>query len=224
MMKNWARSLYKFYTELHPPQPLPHDIEWLFPQQQPGVRKVIKAFLEKYFNDGNERRLLLGINPGRFGAGVTGVNFTAPKQLTEQLHIEHSFKSQSEISAEFIYDMIHAYGGPDAFYSRHFISSVCPLGFVQAGKNLNYYDDKILQQSVTPFIIQTIEDQLRLPVDRSLCIVIGGEKNFKFVQALNNERHWFEKLAPVPHPRFIMQYKRKQKEQFIQQYLQLLRL
>ncbi|RYY86313.1 MAG: DUF4918 family protein [Chitinophagaceae bacterium] len=221
-MSTWANSLYHFYTHFDPPRPLPNGVEWLFPQQEPRVRRVVKAFLDKYYNDKNERRLMLGINPGRFGAGVTGVNFTAPRQLSDVLHIEHSFKMQSEISAEFIYEMIAAYGGAEAFYSRNFIGSVCPLGFVQGGKNINYYDDKELLQAVEPFIIQSIEAQLRLPVDRSICAVIGGEKNFKYLQRLNARFAWFEQLQPLPHPRFIMQYKRREKEQFISQYLQLL--
>ncbi|RYY64447.1 MAG: DUF4918 family protein [Chitinophagaceae bacterium] len=221
-MKTWAQHLYHFYTHFDPPRALPNGVEWLFPQQRPEVRQVVKAFLDKYYNDRHERRLLLGINPGRFGAGVTGVNFTAARQLTDALGIAHPFKMQSEISAEFIYEMIAAYGGPEAFYGRHFIGSVCPLGFVQRGKNINYYDDRELLAAVEPFIIGSIEEQLRLPVDRSVCAVIGGEKNFKYLQKLNARFGWFEKLEPVPHPRFIMQYKRKEKERFIGQYLEVL--
>ena len=102
---------------------------------------VVKAFLQKYFNDVRKRKLILGINPGRFGAGITGVNFTAAKQLTDECGIEHPFSNGSELSAEFIYAMIKAYGGPEKFYNKFFIGSVCPLGFVKAGKNINYYDD-----------------------------------------------------------------------------------
>ena len=39
-----------------------------------------------------------------------------------------------------------------AFYANYFIGAVCPLGFMKDGKNINYYDDKKLQQAVTPFI------------------------------------------------------------------------
>jgi acetone carboxylase gamma subunit len=51
-------------------------------------------------------------------------------------------------------------------------------------------------------------------------MAIGGEKNFKYLSSLNDRFQWFEKILPLPHPRFIMQYRRKQKQQFIQQYLQ----
>ena len=218
-MKTWAEHLYEFYSSLKPKQALPNNIQWLYPQQNEEVMQVVQQFLQKYFNDTGKRKLFLGINPGRFGAGVTGVNFTAPKQLAEDCSIDHPFRIQSELSAEFIYQMINAYGGPKKFYQRHFIGSVCPLGFVKGGKNINYYDDKELQKAVEPFIVESIEKQLSFPVDRSRCLCIGGDKNFTYLSNLNARYNWFKEIIPLPHPRFIMQYRRKQIEPFIQQYL-----
>lgn len=184
--------------------------------------KIVAYFLDKYYRDNRPRRILLGINPGRFGAGVTGVNFTAPRQLKEYCDIDHGFKPQSELSAEFIYEMINAYGGPEKFYARFFIGSVCPLGFMKHGKNLNYYDDKELQKTVEPFIIKNLQRLNEFNTDRTMGFSIGGEKNFGYLSSLNGRFHWFKEITPLPHPRFIMQYRRKQKSQFIQQYLQLI--
>lgn len=222
-MKTWAEQLYEFYSSLQPKQKLPNGVQWLYPQRSEDVMRVVKNFLQKYFNDTAERTLFLGINPGRFGAGVTGVNFTAAKQLTEDCGIEHPFGNGSELSAEFIYAMINAYGGPKKFYKEFFIGSVCPLGFVKDGKNINYYDDKDLQKAVTPFIIQSIETQLSFPVDRSRCLCIGGEKNFRYLSKLNEEHKWFGEIIPLPHPRFIMQYRRKQVQPFVQLYLEAMK-
>jgi hypothetical protein len=218
-MKTWAEHLYEFYATLRPPQQLPNNVQWLYPQQSAEVMNVVERFLQKFFNDTKKRQLFLGINPGRFGAGVTGVNFTAPKQLTEDCGINHPFKQQTELSAEFIYTMINAYGGPRKFYRHHFIGSVCPLGFVQGGKNINYYDDRELLQAVEPFIIESIESQLSFPVDRGRCLCIGGEKNFRYLRGLNEKKKWFKEIIPLPHPRFIMQYRRSQLDAFIQLYL-----
>lgn len=165
--------------------------------------------------------MFLGINPGRYGAGITGINFTAPKQLREDCEIENPF-SGSELSAEFIYAMINAYGGTKKFYSKFFIGSVCPLGFVQNGKNLNYYDNKELLKAIEPFIIDNISRLVSYNIDRSICICIGGEKNFKYLSQLNEQNHWFKKILCVPHPRFIMQYKRKQVQDYIKLYLDVL--
>ncbi|HEY6504970.1 MAG TPA: DUF4918 domain-containing protein, partial [Chitinophagaceae bacterium] len=55
------------------------------------------------------------------------------------------------------------------------------------------------------------------------CICIGGEKNFKFFNSLNQEYRFFKEVVPLPHPRFILQYRRKQKESYILRYLDFLR-
>ena len=125
----FSEKLIKFYKQLQPPK-LPKGIEILFPQKDPQVIEIVEKFYKKYFNDDHPRSIMLGINPGRYGAGITGVNFTAPKQLKEICDIDHHFKSSSELSAEFIYEMIMEYGGVKKFYQDWFIGSVCPLGFI----------------------------------------------------------------------------------------------
>jgi hypothetical protein len=221
-MSTWADDLFQFYTSLNPPRDLPEGVQWLHPQKQQEVQKVLKLFLQKYYTDSFKRILLLGINPGRYGAGITGINFTASKQLKEDCGVENSF-SGSEISAEFIYTMIKAYGGPKKFYSKFFIGSVCPLGFVQNGKNMNYYDNKNLLKTIEPFIIENLSRLIAYNVNRGVCISIGGEKNFKYLSGLNEQYHWFKKIVSVPHPRFIMQYKRKQVTDYINLYLEMLK-
>jgi len=221
----FSEKLIQYYKQLKPPTNLPKGIEVLFPQKDPQVIEIVERFFRKYFTDDHPRSLLLGINPGRYGAGITGVNFTAPKQLKEFCGIDHHFKSSSELSAEFIYEMILAYGGVKEFYRDWFIGSVCPLGFISSGgKNINYYDDKKLAEAVTPFIINCINKQVRLGFKTEKCLCVGGEKNFKFLSALNNEHKWFGEIIPLPHPRFILQYRRKQKDNYIHQYLSALRL
>jgi hypothetical protein len=222
MTETWASCLYHYYATLKPPQDLPNGIKWLYPQKETDVLQILQRFLQKFYNDPNERTLLLGINPGRFGAGVTGVNFTASKQLTEACGIEHPFKQGSELSAEFIYEMIALYGGVDAFYKNYFIASVCPLGLTKNGKNLNYYDDKTLLIKLRPFIIQSLDTLTSFNVNPDYCICIGGEKNFRFLNLLNEEYKWFKTIRVVPHPRFIMQYKRKSLEKYLSVYLDAL--
>ena len=222
MPSTLATDLIKFYKNLQPPGKLPERVEVLFPQQKKEVMKIVTIFLNKYFSDSKLRRFMMGINPGRFGAGITGVNFTGPRQLKDNCGIDHPFGESSELSAEFIYEVIERYGGPSKFYADYFISAVSPLGFVKNGVNLNYYDDKELQSAVTPFIVESINKQLSFGFDREVCICVGGEKNLKFLSRLNEEYSFFKKIIPLPHPRFILQYRRKQKEMYIGQYLQAL--
>lgn len=221
MSLSLADKIIHFNLNLQPPA-LPGNIGLLFPQQQEEVKKIIREFYTKYYGSSKKRGLIFGINPGRFGAGITGINFTAPKQLTDYCSIQHPFKQTSELSAEFIYAMIEAYGGAAAFYGDWFISPVSPLGFVKNGKNINYYDDKDLLKTVLPFIIDNIQQVVAMGFKTGTCFCIGGDKNYSFLSSLNEKHQWFNNIVPLPHPRFIMQYRRKEKEQYIQQYISAL--
>jgi hypothetical protein len=124
--------------------------------------------------------------------------------------------------------MINAFGGPELFYKSFYISSISPLGFVKINEkgnplNFNYYDRMNLQNAVLPFILKTIRQQLDFGIDTQTCFCLGTGKNFKFLKKLNEEHHFFEKLVPLEHPRYIMQYKSKQKPIYIEKYLRLLR-
>lgn len=222
-MSNIASAIIQFYRSLKAPSVLPQGVEVLHPQASEETMQVVESFYKKYYSDNNPRQLLFGINPGRFGAGTTGVNFTGPKQLTEYCGIEHPFGKRSELSAEFIYEMITAYGGPEKFYGRFFITSVSPLGFVKNGINLNYYDDRELAASLRPWIIKMIEKQLKFCGHHKACICIGGEKNFKYFSTMNDSSAFFERIIPLPHPRFIMQYRRKFIKNYVEEYLDALK-
>jgi len=221
-MMSLADHLFKYYRDLRPPLALPAGIDWLYPQKDPQTLRILRLFLDKYYDDKGPRRLLLGINPGRFGAGVTGINFTAPRQLRHDLGIEALEENSSELSAEFIYEMIHAFGGPAAFYGQFFIGAVCPLGFVKDGRNLNYYDDRSLLTTVTPFITDSMNSLLRSGMKKDVAICIGEGKNLDFLKKLNDSNGWFGEIRSVPHPRFILQYKRREKAAYIEKYLRVL--
>src|SRR3990170_4799945 len=125
-MSTLAQQLIRFYQYLTPPL-LPKEVEILHPQPDLKVMKIVKQFFEKFYADNNPRKLMLGINPGRFGAGITGVNFTAPKQLKTNCGIDHPWGNSTELSAEFIYEVINQYGGARKFYADYFIGAMWPL-------------------------------------------------------------------------------------------------
>ncbi|MBS1573975.1 MAG: DUF4918 family protein [Bacteroidetes bacterium] len=221
-MNSFANHIIHFYKSIEPPAKLPKGVGVLYPQQDKGVIKIVEQFYKKFYSDNYQRTLIFGINPGRFGAGVTGINFTGPKQLKENCGIEHSLKMHSELSAEFIYEAIEKYGGVKKFYKDFFITAVSPLGYIKDGVNLNYYDDKKLQEAVTPFVVDCVEKQLKWNVNRVKCICIGGEKNYKYLFKLNEKKGWFSEIIPLAHPRFILQYRRKTKEIYLSQYMDAL--
>lgn len=202
---------------------LPSAVEVLDPYADPIVRGICELFYRRYYSDTNGRRLLVGINPGRFGGGVTGIPFTDPVKLAEQCGIPNNLGRKTELSAEFIYRVIAAYGGVEKFYGDLYVTAVSPLGFTSQGKNLNYYDLPALQEAITPFAVRAMDHTLTATVDRSVCYCIGEGQNFKFLSALNQRHGWFELIIPLAHPRFIMQYRRREVEGYVGRYIEVLR-
>jgi len=184
---------------------------------------LASRFYEKFYSDKKPRAFLFGINPGRHGAGVTGVPFTDPIRLAGECGIANDLKKKGELSSEFIYTMIGAYGGVEAFYERYFFTAMSPLGFVRQGKNLNYYDDKELSRAVEPFVLQCIRRQLETIPTYPTCYCLGEGANYAWFRRFNEKHGFFREIVPLPHPRWVMQYRRKRIGEFVELYLSRLR-
>jgi Domain of unknown function (DUF4918) len=184
----------------------------------------IKLFAKKYQNDVNPRHLILGINPSRLGAGITGIPFTDTKRLISECNIPYHGKSTHEISSVFIYEMIKAFGGVESFYKTFYINSPFPLAITQITregrhKNYNYYDSPALLRSVKSFMIESVQRLIKLGIKTEVCFCLGTGKNAKFLNELNSEHKFFGKIVALEHPRFIMQYKSATKQMFIDKYI-----
>jgi hypothetical protein len=225
-MITFAGKVISFCKEIDFSDSLPAGISIMNPfRSNPEVVKVITRFYHKFYNDNKTRHLILGINPGRFGAGVTGIPFTDTKRLREKCGISIPGLKTFETSSVFIYEMIDEYGGPEKFYSDFYINSVCPLGFTSTGKtgkeiNYNYYDSKKLTDAVQKFIIESIIKQIAFGIERDICFCLGTGQNYKYLVKLNNEYKFFHKVTPLEHPRYIMQYKSKQMHSYIKKYIE----
>lgn len=198
---------------------MPEGVSIMHPYREKPVWKVVDAFYKRYYADNKERFVLFGINPGRFGAGVTGVPFTDPIRLETDCGILNPFDKRFELSSEFVYEVIHAWGGAKDFYGQFFVSALSPLGFVRSGKNLNYYDDKALQQAATPFILDCIRQQQDMFGVAETAFCLGEGTNYKYFCRLNAQYHLYKEIVALPHPRWVMQYRRKSKDEFIRLYI-----
>ena len=218
-MKSFAKSLMAYYENLNPPENLPGDVVVMNPYQNRETFTVASQFYHKYYDDPEERTICFGINPGRFGAGVTGVPFTDPIRLEEACGIKNSFDKKAELSSRFIYDMIQAYGGPKKFYSKFYISAVSPLGYIRNGINLNYYDIKDFKELFENYAVAEIKKQMPLGISRNVAFSIGKGQNIKYLHWLNERHQLFDRIIPLSHPRWVMQYRLKRKDEFISEYL-----
>jgi hypothetical protein len=227
LLESIADKIKSFNRGLKLDNRLPKGISVLNPfQDNAEVFGWSDAFYDRFYSDSQKRHLILGINPGRLGAGQTGIPFTDTKRLFECFGLGSESNLTHESSSAFVYRMIDAFGGAADFYSRFLVSSVCPLGFVMDKKgkqvNFNYYDSPALQKAVSPFIVRCMEEQLSWPIERDRVFCLGTGKNLKFLQDLNNKYRWFGSIVPLEHPRFIMQYKAPRVDEYIDKYVQAL--
>ncbi len=212
-----AEKIQSFYKNLILPSNLPIGINTINPYVNEKVEDYFNIFLNRYFSDKNKHVLVLGINPGRFGSGVTGVPFTDPIALAEHCKIENELIKRHELSSEFIYSFIEEWGGAKKFYKDFFLTAVSPIGFTKNNLNYNYYDDLELFTAVKPFIFKTLKQQHDFGV-KDTCILLGTGKNQKIFTEINNELALFKKVYAVEHPRYIMQYQRKNLQKYIDKY------
>jgi len=222
-MGNFAEKATRFYGDMEIGTPLPEGIEVMNPYLFPPVASILEEFFMTFYDDLRPRTGILGINPGRHGAGITGITFTDPVNLDEACDIRNPFKKRTELSSTFIYDAIRAYGGVKSFYGDFFLSAVCPLGFIKDGKNLNFYDDPNLENMLHDFIVSSLKVQIDLGLRTDFVICLGEGKNFKYLSRLNKKEKFFKEIVPLPHPRWVMQYRYKKRDVFLQKYLDVLR-
>ena len=224
MSKNFGDNVIDFNRNLIFSEALPEGFQVINPyMDNPETMDVMSQFYHKFYADSEQRKFIVGINPSRHGAGVTGVPFTDTKRLETICGIKMDSAHTHEISSVFMYDMIREYGGASAFYKQFYINSPFPLAIVRKTKegkwlNANYYDDNALFETVRDFMILTLRNHISLGLDTSEVYVLG-KKNALFIQKLNKEARLFDQLKVLEHPRYIQQYKSKEKQFYIDKYI-----
>jgi hypothetical protein len=190
----------------------------LNPYKQPVVREIVATMIKRFYEGGAARLSVWGINPGRLGAGITGIPFVDPVSLQHTLGIQSTITGASEASATFIAKVIQQSGGAPAFYSSVYLSALCPLGLTRAGNNVNFYDDPQWIDAVVPFIRSAVLTQVACGLRADLCVVLGMGKLRAFIERHTTDWWPFAQTVYLYHPRFIMQYKRSSMQQYIDQY------
>ncbi|MDY0077008.1 MAG: SMUG2 DNA glycosylase family protein [Bacteroidales bacterium] len=227
MSKTFGEKVIDFNRQLHYTGKLPEGFQVINPfLDNPETMEVMQAFYHKFYADSNQRKFIIGINPSRHGAGVTGVPFTDTKRLESVCGIKMQSAYTHEISSVFLYDMIAEYGGAKEFYKQFYINSPFPLALVRQTKegkwlNANYYDESLLFEMVKAYMILTLKINIDMGLDTSEAIVLG-KKNADFLHKINKEAKLFDSLKVLEHPRYIQQYKSKEKQLYIDKYILIL--
>ena len=222
--KTFAEKVIDFNRNLQYTGNLPDGFQVMNPfLENPETMVVMEKFYKKYYSDNNRRRFIIGINPGRHGAGTTGVPFTDTKRLSSVHGIEMTSAYTHEVSSVFVYEVIEQYGGAEKFFNDFYINSPFPLAIIRKQKNgnwinANYYDEKVLFDMVEDFMIESLRKHIDLGLDCSE-VFVWGKKNADFIRKLNRKAKFFDKITVLEHPRYIQQYKSKEKQLYIDKYI-----
>lgn len=222
--KTFGEKVIDFNRQLHYSGKLPEGFQVINPyMENRETMQVMGEFYHNFYHDFNQRKLILGINPSRHGAGVTGVPFTDTKRLESVCGIKMHSAYTHEISSVFMYDFIAEYGGVNEFYKQFYINSPFPLAIIRQTKegkwiNANYYDDTLLFEMVKDFMVVSLKKHISMGIDTSEVFVLG-KKNAVFIQKLNAEFKLFECIKTLEHPRYIQQYQSKAKQVYIEKYI-----
>ncbi|SHL98285.1 uracil-DNA glycosylase family protein [Hymenobacter psychrotolerans] len=209
MPLTFADRLLHFLTSFPlPTAPLPDGAQALSPYQQPEPLQLFTQFARRYYATNRPRVALLGINPGRLGNGRTGVAFTDPTALAAW-GIASDLPRRREPSSAFVQAVIEAMGGPQAFYADFFLGSLYPLVLLKDGRNYNYYDSPTVTEALWPAMQDSVRRQtLEVGLARHAAVCLG-RRNGQYLHRLNQELQLFDTIHVLDHPRYLMQYKRR---------------
>jgi uracil-DNA glycosylase len=130
-------------------------------------KSMIEKFSRKYGEDNHPKIVLCGLNPGRFGAGKTGIPFIDYDSLS--CLIDGVTRHDKERSAQFFYDVVQTIG-PKLFYETFYVTNVSFVGYTRQGKNLNYYD---LPDDAKAFVYSQFRNEME-QVAPSKIVSLGG--------------------------------------------------
>lgn len=136
---------------------------------------LVRTFYQKYYSRHAERVVLCGINPGRKGAGKTGIPFIDFKGASRLL--PNVKEEDWETSSQFVFSIIERMGSEN-FFKKVYLTNLSWYGFKKDRKNVNYYE---LPFSIQQYFIKNFIKEMEI-VQPSLIVPLSKE-----VEATLNE-------------------------------------
>jgi len=159
-------------------------------------KEVMLEFYHRYIEPNEPKIVLCGINPGRRGAGQTGVPFFDFNSLSKILpNIE---RNDTEESAKFMYSIIKHFGVDD-FFKYFYLSNISCIGFynLKTGKNINYYE---LPLRIQLFLFDNFSKEMK-SIKPKIIIPLGKEVEKNLIMDLKHEQKITVEIGPrLFHP------------------------
>lgn len=154
---------------------------------------IVRRYYQTVYSNEANRIVLCGINPGKNGAGKTGIPFLDYKSVS------HLFSGigryDREQSAQFILSIINEIGS-DSFYRSVYMTNISWFGFTKDGKNLNYYDlPAPLPTTFTDSFIEEMDI-----VKPKVIVPLSKEVEQTLKQMIKSGRLRYPLAERLPHP------------------------
>lgn len=122
-------------------------------------KDLVNNFYKQVYSEIQPRIVLCGINPGRLGAGKTGVPFLDYLSLSKFFPDIKS--TDREHSAQFVYKVIESYG-KERFFNSVYLTNYSWFGFETKSnnrrKNVNYFElSKNIQSVIEESFLEEME-------------------------------------------------------------------
>lgn len=161
-------------------------------------KKNIIEFHKKYVQLNSPKIVMCGINPGRNGAGITGIPFIDTNSLSKML--PDIANPKTEKSAKFFFSIIEEFG-IDEFYSNIHVTNMSWFGFYKLdnGTNVNYNS---LPEEIQNFLIDKFVEEMNF-IKPDVIIPIGDIVNWELLYNLKKRDRINAEIAPrLYHPAY----------------------
>ncbi len=158
----------------------------------------IIEFHKKYIQPNSPKIVMCGINPGRKGAGITGIPFIDTYSLSKML--PDIINPKSEKSAKFFFSIIEEFG-IDKFYKNIHFTNMSWLGFYKLdnGINVNYNS---LSEEIQNYLIDKFVEEMDF-INPEVIIPIGDIVNWELLFNLKEKNRLKAEIGPrLYHPAY----------------------
>lgn len=158
---------------------------------------IIK-FHEKYVQPNSPKIVMCGINPGRRGAGITGIPFIDTNSLSKML--PDISNPKSEKSAKFFFSIIEEFG-INEFYRNVHVTNMSWFGFykLDKGTNINYNS---LPTEIQNVLIDKFVEEIDF-INPVVIIPIGDIVNWELLYNLKVKNRLNEEIGQrLYHPAY----------------------
>lgn len=155
--------------------------------------ELVRRYYQTVYSMDANRIVLCGINPGRLGAGKTGIPFLDYNSVS--CLFPDIQRNDQENSAQFVFSIIREIGC-ELFYRSVYMTNVSWFGFTKDGKNLNY--DK-LPSYLPSFFTDSFIGEMAI-VQPKLIIPLGEKVEQTLRQMKQDGRLNYPLAKRLPHP------------------------